>query len=227
MKKLCSLLLALLVLAACAFSVLAEDSKVIYSGDAGSFIFEPGSQESPTDLFPHFRDVMPGDVMTQTITVRNDASNKVKVKIYMRSLGAEEGSEEFLSQLRLRVEKTGDSDLAYLFDAAADQSAQLTDWVLLGTLYSGGALDLNVILEVPVEMDNEFQERIGILDWEFKVEELPISSDDPQPPYTGDDSNRLLWTVTFSVSFVILLILAYLLLKGGRKRGRNRSEEAL
>ena len=43
--------------------------------------------------------VMPGDKLTQTVNVKNDASKDVEVKIYMRALGAHEGSEEFLSQL--------------------------------------------------------------------------------------------------------------------------------
>ena len=110
----------------------------------------------------------------------------MKIKIYIRSHGAHEGSEEFLSMLHMTVRVCDDSAMGYMFDAAASESAQLTDWVYLGTLYSGGEVDVEVTLNVPEEMGNEHQEEIAyFLDWEFRIEEFPVGPDDPQPP-TGD-----------------------------------------
>ena len=106
MKKSIAFLCILALLLPCVIPVKAADGNVTYSGDAGDIIFAPGSDYSPSDLFPNFKYVMPGDSITQTITVKNDASKKVKVKIYVRSLGAREDSVDFLSQLRLRVEKS-------------------------------------------------------------------------------------------------------------------------
>lgn len=207
MKKVFAILFLFVLLLSCVQPVLAADGNVTYSGDAGNFIFAPGSEYSPTDLFPNFKDVMPGDSITQPITVKNDASNKVKVKIYIRSLGAHEESREFLSQLKLRVEKSEDNTMAYMFDAAANETAQLTDWVCLGTLYSGGEVNLNVILDVPVELDNMFQEKIGYLDWEFMIEEYEIEPTDPEPPKTGDTFQVWLWLGLMIMSLCALLIL--------------------
>ena len=207
MRKLLSILCACLLVLGCAMPASAADGNVTYSGDAGQFIFAPGSQYSPTDLFPNFKDVMPGDSLTQEITVKNDASNKVKVKIYMRSLGAHPDSVEFLSQLHLRVEKSENNTMAYMFDAAANETAQLTEWVCLGTLYSGGEVNLNVILDVPVELDNMFQQKIGYLDWEFMIEEYEIEPSDPRPPYTGDDFQIWIWAGLMGVSLVAFVIL--------------------
>ena len=103
MKKIITILITLAVLFSSTVTVFAADGKVTYSGNAGNFVFEPGSEHSLTDLFPDFKGVMPGDTLAQKITVKNDADNKVKVKIYMRSLGAHEDSVEFLSQLGLKV----------------------------------------------------------------------------------------------------------------------------
>lgn len=207
MKKIIVLLTACILALSTVMPVYAADGKVTYSGNAGKFVFEPGSDYSLTDLFPNFKDVMPGDTLTQKITVKNDADNKVKVKIYIRSLGAHEDSVEFLSQLGLKVSKSSDNKMAYMFDAAADETAQLTDWVCLGTLYSGGEVNLDVTLSVPVELDNMFQNKIGYLDWEFMIEEFPIEPDDPKPPQTGDNSNLGLWFTLMLFSGAMLLIL--------------------
>lgn len=186
----------------------AADGKVTYNGNAGNFIFEPGSDESLTDLFPNFKGVMPGDSLTQRITVKNDANNRVKVKIYIRSLGAHEDSADFLSQLGLKVAKSEANEMAYMFDAAANETAQLTDWICLGTLYSGGVVNLDVTLSVPVELSNEYQNKIGYIDWEFRIEEYPVEPDDPEPPKTGDNSHVGLWLAFMLCSGVMLMILS-------------------
>lgn len=202
--------------------VYAADGKVTYSGNAGNFVFEPGSEHSLTDLFPNFKDVMPGDTLTQKITVKNDADNKVKVKIYIRSLGAHEDSVDFLSQLGLKVSKSEENKMAYMFDAKANETAQLTDWVCLGTLYSGGEVNLDVTLTVPVELDNEFQNSIGYLDWEFMIEEFPIEEGDPKPPQTGDNSHMGLWFAFMLGSLTMLIILLF-----WRKKDKENEENAV
>lgn len=211
MKKCSIFLCVFMLLLSCVTPVFAADGNVTYSGDAGKFVFAPGSEHSPTDLFPNFKDVMPGDSITQPITVKNDASNKVKVKIYVRSLGAHEDSVAFLSKLHLRVEKSEENTMAYMFDAAAGETAQLTEWVCLGTLYSGGEVNLNVILDVPVELDNQYQQQIGYLDWEFMIEEYEIEPTDPEPPKTGDDFQIWIWLglMLMSLCGLMILILAW------------------
>ena len=187
-----------------AMPAAALDGQVVYAQGAEKFFFLPSTTYSPTDLFPNFKDVMPGDTIEQRILVKNDISNDCKVKVYMRALGAHEDSVEILSQLKLTVTKETDTAL---FEAAADQTAQLTDWVYLGTLYSGGECQLIATLEVPVTLDNRFKKLVGSLDWEFAVEELPVEPSDPKPPATGDNSRMLLWAglLAGSVSALILV----------------------
>lgn len=210
-KRILTLFTAAVLVFSSSLTAFAANGNVTYSGGAGKFVFSPGSDCSPTDLFPNFKEVMPGDSITQNITVRNDKSKNVKVKIYLRSLGAKEGSKEFLSRLNLSVKKSDNNNMAYMFDAAADETAGLTNWVYLGTLYSGGEVNLNVILDVPVTLDNEFKNSVGYIDWEFKAEELPVEPSDPKPPKTGDSFNPFLWfsLLGASLAMLILMILFY------------------
>jgi len=193
-KTICLLAMVIMVMAS---ATSAFAGTVTYEGQAEKFVFAPGSEYSKTDLFgDQFKGVMPGDIITDTVTVKNNASDKVNVEIFIRALGAtdlqdpedgiaevpQEDSQAFLSQMTLTVNQNGSSEL---FHAPADQTAQLTDWVSLGMIESGGEVDLKVSLNVPVEMNDDFQNAIGALDWQFKVVETPI-------PQTGDDMNLII-----------------------------------
>lgn len=188
MKRLISLLAALALAMCLAVPVWANGS-VTYDGAAEEFIFAPGTALSPTSLFENFLDVMPGDVRTETIELRNSRRSDTDVRVYMRSLGAQEQTDAFLSQLTLTVRQSDDSTL---FDAPANETAQLGDWVYLGTIHPGGSTRLEVSLTVPIELDDAWQDQIGYIDWQFKVEEIPAPV---TTPGTGDAGHAALWGV--------------------------------
>ena len=205
-KTVLSLVLALLLLASLAVPAFAADSSVTYDGNAGDFIFAPGSEKSPTDLFANFKNVMPGDKLTQKIVVKNDPAKKVNAKIYLRALGAEEGSEDFLSHLKLTVKQVGGSNL---FEAAADQTAGLTNWKCLGTFQPGAEVTLEVTLEVPADLGNEFQNVTGLLDWQFKVEEFDV-------PKTGNET--VIWPYIAVLAVCAVLLAVLLIVKKRRQQ---------
>lgn len=162
-----------------AASSVAFAGEVSYEGQADGFVLSPGSSSSPTDLFTNFNNVVPGDTLTDTVDVVNNGDQEAR--LYMRAMGGYEGN-DFLSQMNLKVTQRGGNDL---FDAPADQMDGLEEWVLLGDMSPGAKATLDLQLTVPLEMDNEYQDALGKLGWEFKVEEMgePVPS-----PTTPTDS---------------------------------------
>ena len=209
LKTISALALVLVLLLGMSATAFAE-SKVTYEGGAEKFVFLPGSEYSETDLFENFKGVMPGDVITQEITVQNNYTKAEKVKIYLRAvLHDEEGNplseevaksedvvsmQDFLSQLSMTV-KQGDK---VLFSASPDELDGLEKNVLLGTFPGKSYTKLVVELTVPIELRNEYANRVGEVDWVFTAEEVKKDA----RPQTGDDSSLLLWAAVMTVSFL-------------------------
>lgn len=163
-------------------------SAVTYVDNAEDFIFTPGTGANPTDLFIGFKDVMPGDSLTEYIEVKNDYRGKDKVIVYMRALGGHPEDVDFLSQMTLTVKAAGGD--TEMFNAPADQSAQLTEWVSLGIIENGKPVTLAVTLDVPIEMGNDYQDKIGELDWQFKVERIVYQEESTGDEFpTGDEDD--------------------------------------
>ena len=211
-KRVFAFLLVSALLAGAGIPALAADPVLAYTGNGGSLAITPGSVLSATDLFVDLKGVMPGDHITEQITIKNNANHRVYVRIYLRALGASAGSEDFLSQLTLQVQQVGKTNK--LFEAPADQTAQLTDWVLLGTFLSGAEVKLDVTLDVPVTLGDEYQNAVGELTWEFRAEEYPL----PNGPSTGDDTPLVLYAVLLGGGVLLLAVLL-------ATRKRRESEE--
>lgn len=198
MKKTICLLAVALLTFSCLIPVFAQGN-VNYEKDAGNFVFLPGSDLSATDLFTDFKSIMPGDALTQKITIKNKASNNVKVELYMRAMGAQDdASVAFLSALTLSVTPTTPGANA-LYEGPAHDNTGLADWVYLGTLYSGGETDLSISLKMPTELDNTYASKLGTLNWQFKVKEYPLGNREPKLPPS--------WPLFWAISIVVFLII--------------------
>ena len=192
-----SICLALLMAALLCGSALA--ASVSYEGGAEKFVFLPGSSLSASDLFEGFKDVLPGDVLTQTIRVQNDSASSVR--IYMRADPVSAADADFLNQLHLSV-TAGEKEI---FDAQAGEQGGLANNTLLGTFKKSGGTDLTVTLEVPAELGNEYMDRLGTVPWTFLAEE--VTADDT--PETGDWFRPAVWIAAAAVlagCIVLLLI---------------------
>ena len=205
-----SLLTALLLSMGRSAPAFAADSSAAFT-DGRLMVYEPGSAYTETDLFDGFKGVMPGDVRAEEITVENRTDDCDYIKVYLRAVPHDEDgnpvSEEVLEELREDGRKENASDLEYMYDFLSqlslkvsngdtaiyedslDETDGLTDNVYLGSLRRGEALNLHVELTVPIEMGNEYSDRIGEVDWVFVVEGLNDPDPDPDPEHHPSDDD--------------------------------------
>ena len=218
MKKWFVLLTVLATLLLGTSTAWAVDGHVTYDGNAREFVFAPGSSYSPTDLFPDLKGVMPGDTRTQNITVKNDSTKNVRANIYLRSEYADDQSRDFLSQLQFTLNVGNNNGQAYMFSPAGTLTPDNDGWVLLGTLYSGGEVDLSLLLTVPTDLDNQYMDRIGTVDWTFKVEELDVTPSDPQPPPKTGEAQT--WSILLGIAAAALMVI-FAVTVGTQRRRTN------
>ena len=186
MKKSCkavfSLVLMILIVISLSSTAYAAAPSITFKGFTSGFDFQPGSEYTETDLFNSFKNVMPGDTVTETITFTNSASDCDFVNLYMRAEAHDETANplspkvaeketvaamtEFLSKLSMKV--WNGTELIY--DAAPNELGGLGSNKFLGTFRSGETATLKVELSVPIDLDNKFADRIGEVDWIFHVE---------------------------------------------------------
>jgi len=230
MKKLFSLLLALMIVmslavpaSAASFTILGEDK----------FTFSPGSEYHETDLFGDgFKNIMPGDTIRQSITIRGEFANfsedSIKVTLqgiphgannplkYSESFEFTDGKdqaeipgqrdetietmEDFLSVLNLKV--TNRKTGAVIFNDSADE---ILDPVVLGKFRNKGSVILDLELKwVPTDNDNLYANRVGEIDWQFTLE----AYDDPDVdnPKTGDYIMMAVAVMAVSAAALIIIL---------------------
>ena len=172
----------LLIVMSLSSTAYAAAPSITFKGFTSGFDFQPGSEYTETDLFNSFKNVMPGDTVTETITFTNSASDCDFVNLYMRAEAHDETANplspkvaeketvaamtEFLSKLSMKV--WNGTELIY--DAAPNELGGLGSNKFLGTFRSGETATLKVELSVPIDLDNKFADRIGEVDWIFHVE---------------------------------------------------------
>ena len=205
-----SLLMTLVLAAGMCVSSVAGDAAInlTYKGEAGGgFEFKPGIGYTSTDLFDNFKNVMPGDELEQKVVFTNNDTQHDYVNLYMHAVphGEENApqvkdvsaaeSNEFLSKLEMWVY----NGKKVIYHASPDQPDQLASDVLLGSFSKRETATLTVKLKVPIELDNQYANRIGEVDWVFTVE--GFNNEKPLIP-TG----QLNWPVAVFGALGVLLI---------------------
>ena len=214
MKNIIRIGVLLLVLMSMSSAALAA-GQVIFSGPGVDepFAFKPGSEYTSSDMFDGFKGVMPGDKLTQEITVENQCSSKVR--IYMKAEGAYNDeirpedevippfNPELLKYMDMTVEVEGIDEP--IFDDTADQQGDLAEYRSLAVLKKKSTVTMTVTLEVSRDLPNEFANQVGVVPWTFMAVEIPDES-----PETGDWFQIGIWAaaaVALAAGIVVILIL--------------------
>ena len=232
-KAITSLVLMLLVVVSMSVTAFAASPSITFEGFSKGFDFQPGSEYTETDLFGSFKNVMPGDTVTETITFTNSATDCDFVNLYMRAEAHDETDNplspkvaekesvatmtEFLSKLSMKV--WNGTELIY--EASPDELDGLAEPKLLGTFRKGETATLTVELTVPLELDNDFANRLGEVDWKFIAEEYTSGGGKPTvTPGTLIQTGQLNWPIAvLAAAGGVLIALGWVILR--KKRHGN------
>mgnify|MGYP000858039760 CR=1 FL=1 len=155
------------------------------------FVFNPEK-----DLFQQFKTLMPGDVRTQNITVKNDIYNDVN--IYLRAeedYSTIENAEQkhlvqnLLKMLKIKVTNTHNGKDTLLYEGPLNGipdgtgTGDMSKDILLGAYGYQQSANLSVQLVVPSSLGNEYESMMGGIKWIFTAEIIPYDDDD------DDDDN--------------------------------------
>lgn len=236
LKTMFSLLLALTMLFSLSVPAFAAESTVTFE-DGKVIAFAPGSVYTSSDLFDNFKGLMPGDSRIEEITIRNNTKDCDYIKVYLRALPHDESgnpiSPAVLAELTADERRDGLSQLGYMLDFLSQLS--LTVWhgttqiyqespdaldglagnVYLGSIRKGETIKLSAELKAPIELGNEYSDRIGEVDWVFVVEGF----DDPEDNLI--QTGQLSWPIPVMGGLGLLLIVyGFMVMK------KRKNEEA-
>ena len=198
--------ISLLILLFFSYSAMSFAAATVTFADNKLLVFNPGSAYTSSDLFENFKGVMPGDKLTEEITIENKNKDFYYIKVYLRAIVHDEvgnplsqsvtasgetvvSMQDFLAQLSMQVKKGTD----LIFDASPDELDGLAANVLLGRLRRGESLKLDVVLTVPIDLGNEYANRVGEVDWVFTVEGFndPVPTDTTEPTEPPTDESEI------------------------------------
>lgn len=125
----------------------------------------------PDDFFANFFAAMPGDILTDTITVSNTTGREAEIFFRTAIESQNEEQLELLEQLKLNISMK--QETLYEGDLKA---ASLANGISLGTFSPGQTETLSFSITVPDSLKNAYALRDAAVKWIFTVKEEADSS---------------------------------------------------
>lgn len=199
----------------------ADTPSIVYDGNARQLTVSGATASSgESDLFPAFKDLMPGDVREQQIEVRATGV-KSQVRVFVRAVVDQETA-GMLSPITLTA-TAGDAFAGWL--QAGTPGSVFAYPTQIATFTSDGSTVLNLQLSVPTSVGNELADASKTIRWEITAEDdgetIPAQPAGSKKPSlfglaaTGDNSLALLLAL---LTLAIVAFMAALLLSRRDKR---------
>lgn len=199
----------------------ADTPAIAYDGNARQLTVSGATASSgEPDLFPAFKDLMPGDEREQQIEIRATGV-KSQVRVFVRAVVDHE-TVHLLSPITLTA-TVGDASAGWLQTGAPGGVFAYPTQIAAFT--GDGSTVLNLQLSVPTSVGNELADASKTIRWEITAEDdgetIPAQSAGSKKPSlfglaaTGDNSLALLLTL---LTLAIVAFIAALLLSRRDKR---------
>lgn len=226
-KTALSLLMVLVMALSLSVTAFAADpvADIVYEGRNKLMIYPKANNLTTTDLFGSFKNVMPGDERTETITFKNQANNGSDyVKLTIKGIPHDAKNvpqdqaitdvavmNDFLAQLHMTV-KQGSK---VIYDGTPEK--QLTEGVELGTFRKGEGTTLTVTLTVPLELSNAYADMHGEVDWQFIASEFSEGKPPVITPGTLIQTGQMNWPIiALAAAGVVLIVLGWIVTRKKR-----------
>ena len=199
----------------------ADTPTIAYDGNARQLTVSGATGTSgESDLFPAFKDLMPGDVREQKIEVRATGV-KSQVRVFVRAVVDSETA-HLLSPITLTA-TLGDTSAGWL--QTGTPSSVFASPTQVATFTSDGSTVLNLQLSVPTSVGNELADANKTIRWEITAEDdgekIPARPAGTNKPgllglaATGDSTLALLLTL---LTLAIIAFMAAIFLSRRNKR---------
>lgn len=199
----------------------ADTPAIAYDGDLCQLTVSGATSSSgEPDLFPAFKDLMPGDMREQQIEVRATGV-KSQVRVFVRAVVDHETA-NILSPITLTA-RVGDASAGWLQTGAPGSVFAYPTQV--ATFTGDGSTVLNLQLSVPTTVGNELADANKTIRWEITAEDdgekIPVRPAGAKKPglfglaATGDSTLTLL---LMSLTLAIIAFIAAVLLSRRDKR---------
>ena len=189
MKKNIYILLLLLIIIYSSYNItssFSSNNTLIFDGNTNSFTYYNLDSD---DLFNEFKDLVPGDIKTQTINIKGvNIKNNSKLYLELNT----DINEEVLKYINVTVYKD-DIELN-----------KYNDTIIIANFKENDSFTIKIKVEVPIEVDNAIEDLETSLRWTFLIEENDKLT---EVPFTYDSSNIIVNILTLILSLIAIILL--------------------
>ena len=163
----------------------SSDAVLYYNGNTKEFTYFNLDKK---DVFDDFKDMLPGDIRSQTLTVRA-GDIKPGTSLYLKLHS--DINEEVLKYINISV---------YENDKLLSSNE---DMIKVYNFTKDDVFTMKVVVEVPTSVGNEVEDLVSHLKWTFMIEE---DGNTIEVPRTYDGFNMILYISMILVSLVMIVI---------------------